>query len=49
MGPVGDVLSPQDFTERDHAVVRYFEHQITFEDEDAIRKAGAIRSCLIAT
>ena len=40
-GPVGDVLSLQDFTERGHLVVWYFEHQMTFEGESAIRKAGA--------
>jgi hypothetical protein len=40
-GPVGDVLSLQDFTERDHLLAWYFEHQMTFEDEGTIRKAGA--------
>ena len=49
MGPAGNVLSPQNFTKRDHVVVRYFEHQMTFEDEDTIRKAGATRTRRIAT
>jgi LysR family nod box-dependent transcriptional activator len=48
-GPVGDVLTPFEFAKSDHVVVRYFNHQMTFEDEDAIRKAGLTRIRRITT
>ena len=36
-------LSKKDYMARQHVVVRYFEHQMTFEDEEALRRAGLSR------
>ena len=49
MGPVGDKLLPQEFANSEHVVVRYFDQQMTFEDEDALRKAGVVRTRRITT
>ena len=49
MGPVGDKLLPQEFANSKHVVVRYFDQQMTFEDEDALRKAGVVRTRRITT
>lgn len=49
MGPNDLVLLPQDFSEREHVVVQYFDNQMTFEDEDALRKEGVIRYGRITT
>ena len=49
MGPTDLVLLPQDFSEREHVVVQYFDKQMTFEDEDALRKEGVIRNRRITT
>ena len=48
-GPVGNVLTPFEFAQSQHVVVRYFDHQMTFEDEDAIRKSGLPRIRRITT
>ena len=48
-GPVGDIMTPQEFAQSEHVVVRYFDHQMTFEDEDAIRKSGVTRIRRITT
>ena len=44
MGPSGGKLLPQEFANSEHVVVRYFDQQMTFEDEDALRKAGVVRT-----
>ena len=49
MGPSGGKLLPQEFANSDHVVVRYFDQQMTFEDEDALRKAGVVRTRRITT
>ncbi|MEM9355864.1 MAG: LysR family transcriptional regulator [Pseudomonadota bacterium] len=36
-------LSRSDYIERRHVVVRYFEHQMAFEDEDVLRISGVQR------
>lgn len=36
-------LTQEDFLTRNHVVVRYFDHQLAFEDEDALRKSGLKR------
>lgn len=41
--PPDGVLSASDYNSRRHVVVRYFEYQITFEDEEALRRAGLNR------
>ena len=48
-GPVGDIVTPHEFAQSEHVVVRYFDHQMTFEDEDAIRKSGVTRIRRITT
>lgn len=42
--PEGDHISQDEYLERVHVVVRYFDHQLAFEDEDALRKAGLKRA-----
>ena len=49
MGPSGGKLLPQEFANSEHVVVRYFDQQMTFEDEDALRKAGVVRTRRITT
>jgi len=49
MGPPGEKLLPQEFARSEHVVVRYFDEQMTFEDEDALRKAGVVRIRRITT
>ena len=49
MGPSGGKLLPQEFANSEHVVVRYFDKQMTFEDEDALRKAGVVRTRRITT
>lgn len=49
MGPSGGKLLPQEFANSEHVVVRYFDQQMTFEDEDALRKAGVVRTWRITT
>ena len=49
MGPTGRKLSSQEFACAEHVVVRYFDQQMTFEDEDALRKVGVIRTRRITT
>jgi len=49
MGPSGGKLLPQEFAKSEHVVVRYFDQQMTFEDEDALRKAGVVRTRRITT
>ena len=49
MGPTELDLLPQEFSKREHVVVRYFDKQMTFEDEDALRKKGIIRNRRITT
>ena len=49
MGPSGGKLLPQEFASSEHVVVRYFDQQMTFEDEDALRKAGVVRTRRITT
>lgn len=43
-GPKTDSLSQEEFLARKHVVVRYFDQQLTFEDEDALRKSGLKRA-----
>ncbi len=47
-GPGGKTLTPKQYLERKHVVVRYFEHQMTFEDEEALRRSGLKRPRHIA-
>lgn len=42
-GPETAHLSEAEYLARKHVVVRYFDHQLTFEDEDALRKSGLKR------
>ena len=49
MGPPGKDLLPQEFACSEHVVVRYFDQQMTFEDEDALRKAGVVRTRRVTT
>ena len=49
MGLSGGKLLPQEFANSEHVVVRYFDQQMTFEDEDALRKAGVVRTRRITT
>lgn len=42
-------LSTKEFSDREHVVVRYFDHQMTFEDEDSLRKSGVSRDRRITT
>jgi DNA-binding transcriptional LysR family regulator len=49
MGPPGKNLLPREFAYSEHVVVRYFDQQMTFEDEDALRKAGVVRTRRITT
>ena len=49
MGLTGIKLSSQEFACAEHVVVRYFDQQMTFEDEDALRKVGVIRTRRITT
>ena len=49
MGPSGGKLLPREFANSEHVVVRYFDQQMTFEDEDALRKAGVVRTRRITT
>ena len=44
MGPLGKDLLPQEYVYSEHVVVWYFDQQMTFEDEDALRKAGDVRT-----
>ncbi len=46
--PEGGDLSRSDYLARRHVVVRYFEHQMTFEDEEALRRAGLNRPSHVA-
>lgn len=41
--PDGGVLDADEFLARRHVVVRYFESQLTFEDEEALRRLGLRR------
>ncbi len=43
-GPKTANLSQEEYLARNHVVVRYFDHQLTFEDEDALRKSGLKRN-----
>jgi len=36
-------LTQEDYLKRSHIVVRYFDHQLAFEDEDALMKSGLKR------
>lgn len=47
-GPPGERISRTEYLDRDHVVVRYFEHQMTFEDEDALRRSGEVRPKQVA-
>ncbi|MEM7408341.1 MAG: LysR family transcriptional regulator [Pseudomonadota bacterium] len=42
-GPRGKTLTPKSYLARRHIVLRYFEHQLTFEDEEALRRQGIAR------
>ena len=41
--PKNRKLTPDEFISRRHVVVRYFEHQMAFEDEEVLRKSGIQR------
>jgi LysR family transcriptional regulator, nod-box dependent transcriptional activator len=41
--PPGQVLDADTFLSRRHVVVRYFDSQLTFEDEEALRRQGLRR------
>ncbi len=42
-GPQAEKLTRQEYLDRTHLVVRYFEHQLAFEDEEVLRLAGVKR------
>ena len=46
--PKDGVLSRADYLARRHVVVRYFEYQMTFEDEEALRREGLTRPRQVA-
>ncbi len=47
-GPGSDTISVEDYLSSRHVVLRYFEHQLTFEDEEAVRRMGLKRQRQIA-
>lgn len=46
--PPDGVLTPSEYIARRHVVVRYFEYQMTFGDEEALRHAGLNRMRQVA-
>lgn len=42
-GPGGEEMTADQYLSGQHIVLRYFEHQMTFEDEEALRRQGVIR------
>ena len=46
--PKAKRLSVDDYMSRQHVVVRYFEHQMSFVDEDVLRRAGLNRQRHVA-
>lgn len=42
-GPRAKTLSAERYLSGQHVVLRYFEHQMTFEDEEALRRSGVAR------
>ena len=46
--PEDGVLTRSDYLARRHVVVRYFEYQMTFEDEEALRREGLKRPRQVA-
>lgn len=44
-GPAGEDITADDYLSRRHVAVRYFEHRMAFEDEEAIRRHGLMRPC----
>lgn len=43
LGPGEGELTQESFGDFDRVVVRYFEHQMSFEEEETLRRAGVIR------
>lgn len=41
-------LSTKQYVESDHVVMRYFEHRLAFEDEEALRRQGLTRKQRVA-
>jgi LysR family transcriptional regulator, nod-box dependent transcriptional activator len=48
IGPPGASITLEDYLSSRHVVLRYFEHQLTFEDEEAVRRMGLKRQRQIA-